>query len=381
MRVVFVTHNYPRDRADVAGAFLHPLALALRERDVDVRVIAPSDRGQGGDEVLDGVPIKRVRYAAPADETFAYSGTMSESLRSPRGLRALASMISSLGREATAAVGADRRALVHAHWWVPAGVATPARIRSVVTCHGTDVRLLARGGPFQWIGRRVLRRARVVTTVSRPFAETITARTGVVVTPDAIQPMPVLGVERPLSRGGGGIVVIGRLTPQKRVDLAIRAYAALRTRGTHIPLTIVGDGSTMDELVALAGSLGIAGHVRFTGAMAPAEVPAMLATADCCLMTAQEEGLGLVAAEALMQGVPVVVCTDGGGVLDVVPADGAGRVVPPDAFAIAGAIESVLADRAAREAAGVLGATWSARLSPGFVAERAIGWYERALRA
>ena len=35
------------------------------------KVIAPSDRGKGGSEELDGVPVTRVRYAAPADETFA----------------------------------------------------------------------------------------------------------------------------------------------------------------------------------------------------------------------------------------------------------------------------------------------------------------------
>ncbi len=381
MRVVFVTHNYPRSAGDVAGAFLHPLALALRERDVDVRVIAPSDRGKGGDDILDGIPVKRVRYAGAEQETFAYSGTMSEAVKSPRGLRALASMIASLRKEARSAVGMSRDTVVHAHWWVPAGVAVPSAVRSVVTCHGTDVRLLAKGGPFQWIGRRVLRRARVVTTVSRPFAEMITARTGVAMPDDTIQPMPVLRIERPLSSGGGGFVVIGRLTPQKRVELAVRAYAVFRDRGTSLPLTIVGDGVAMSSLVELVASLGIRAHVKFSGALAPAAIPAALSTADGLLMTAQEEGLGLVAAEALMQGVPVIACTDGGGVLDIVPSDGGGRVVPPDAFAIAGAMESILSDAGARGAAARLGEAWAAKLSPAVVADRAIGWYQRALDA
>ena len=49
MRVLFLTHNYPRHAGDVAGGFLHPLAVALRQRGVDLQVIAPSDRGQDGD--------------------------------------------------------------------------------------------------------------------------------------------------------------------------------------------------------------------------------------------------------------------------------------------------------------------------------------------
>ena len=380
MRAVFVTHNYPRDASDVAGSFLHPLAAALVERGVDVRVIAPSDRGRGGAETRDGVAITRVRYASADDETFAYTGTMSDALRSPKGLRALGSMISALRRETRAAVEGNADAVAHAHWWAPSGMAVPSTVPSVITCHGTDVRMLARGGPLQWIGRRVLRRARVVTTVSRPFAEVITSRTGVDVPLDAVQPMPVASVARPQSVGGGGLVVIGRLTPQKRVHLALLAYAALRARGTMLPLTVVGGGAAMNELVALANELGVGAHVRFTGPMPPAAVPTVLATADCLIMTAQDEGLGLVAAEALMQGVPVVTCVDSGGVLDLVPADGAGRVVPADPYAIAGAVESILATPdLSRERARVLGARLSQDLSPAHVADRAIGWYERAL--
>ena len=65
MRVVFLTHNYPRHAGDIAGAFLHPLATALRARGIDVRVVAPSDQGKGGEDEVDGVPVVRARYAAP----------------------------------------------------------------------------------------------------------------------------------------------------------------------------------------------------------------------------------------------------------------------------------------------------------------------------
>ena len=47
MRVVFLTHNYPRWAGDVSGAFLATLAGGLARRGVDVRVIAPSDEGRG----------------------------------------------------------------------------------------------------------------------------------------------------------------------------------------------------------------------------------------------------------------------------------------------------------------------------------------------
>ena len=46
MQVVFLTHNYPRYHGDLAGAFLHPLATALREAGDRVEVVAPAEIGR-----------------------------------------------------------------------------------------------------------------------------------------------------------------------------------------------------------------------------------------------------------------------------------------------------------------------------------------------
>ena len=82
-----------------------------------------------------------------------------------------------------------------------------------------------------------------------------------------------------------------------------------------------------------------------------------------------------------MQGVPVVICVDGGGLCDIVPAAGPGRIVPPDAGAIAAAMLELLRDPDARDAARTEGAQWRTRLSPEFVADRCLTWYQRALHA
>ena len=55
MRVVFLTHNYPRWPGDLSGSFLATLAAALVRRGIEVRVLAPSDEGKGGEEERDGV--------------------------------------------------------------------------------------------------------------------------------------------------------------------------------------------------------------------------------------------------------------------------------------------------------------------------------------
>lgn len=380
MRVIFLTHNYPRHPGDLAGGFLHPLALALQGAGVDLRVVAPSDRGQGSRDSIEGIPVSRVRYAPAAWETLAYTGQMARALRDPRGLLALAGLWRALRRGARAeAAGAAGPVVIHAHWWFPAGAAAPPEHPLVVTLHGTDGRLLERGGVPRWLGRQVLRRAAVVTAVSGPLARVAEVATGRAIPAHAIQGMPVPVELFHRTRGGGGIVCVARLTPQKRIHLLLHALARLRGQGLPLRLTIVGSGEELPGLSSLASDLGLGGQVRFAGQQPVAEVAGLLGSADLFVLPAAREGYGLAAAEALLAGVPVVACRDGGGLLDLVPPAGEGRVVEPSPSGIAEGIGSLLADPGAREAAWRAGARLRAALHPGAVAERALEWYRQAL--
>ncbi len=382
MRVVWITHNYPRFAGDVAGGFLHPLAVALRQSGVDVRVVAPSDAGQGGEAPLDGVPVRRVRYGSAASERLAYRGTMTDALKSPGGAFAFNRLRCALRAGAEAELeGAGADAVVHAHWWIPAGLAAPIGVPMVLTCHGTDVRLLDRIPMAPWLARPTFRRARVVTTVSKSLADTVKRRIGIEVAADAIQPMPVAVVDRPWSDRTGGAVVIGRLTEQKRVHLAIQAFTIAHRAGECSTLTIVGDGPARPALERVAAQFELAGALQFTGQVDPVRIPGFLAHASCCIMPAEREGFGLAAAEALMQGVPVVACTDGGGLADVVPSSGAGRTVGPTGGAIAAALLELIRDPDAGTAAREEGVRWRQSLSPESVAQRCLTWYQRAIHA
>jgi glycosyltransferase involved in cell wall biosynthesis len=378
VRVVFLTHNYPRWAGDVSGVFLATLAGGLARRGVEVRVIAPSDEGRGGEEELDGIPVRRVRYASPRSETLAYRGTMQAALRAPSGLPALTGLWRALRRAAReeALAGAD---LFHAHWWVPAGMAVPKGARSVLTVHGTDAALLRRSRIARTLARPVFQRATVVTAVSRELAGWVQSGAGRFVDPSHVQPMPVDSRNLPWSVGGDGAIVVARLTAQKRVSLAIETVAFLASCGHEMPLTVVGDGPERGALERLVEKLGISSFVRFVGAVPSAEVPNYLARADLMIFPAQGEGFGLVAAEALMAGVPVVACWDGGGVLDVVPPSGAGRLTLPSPEAMGDAILGLLLEPDHRDMARLVGESWRARLAPDQVAEICEGWYREAL--
>jgi glycosyltransferase involved in cell wall biosynthesis len=379
VRVVFLTHNFPRWPGDVSGAFLATLAHALMRRGHEIRVLAPSDLGEVGEPEFEGIPVTRVRYAQPGQETVAYRGNMQDAIRHASGWRALVGLWRSLRRAAGNEVetGAD---LVHAHWWVPGGLAAPPGPPLVLTVHGTDGALLKRSSLARWVAAPGFRRARVVSAVSRSLANEVSAALGGAIPDHHVQPMPVdISRFAPSGTGGGGLVLIARLTPQKRAGLALEALALLRDEGRPQRLLIIGDGAERPRLEAMASALRLGDLVTFAGAVPPADIPTYLAASDAMVFPATGEGFGLVAAEAFMAGVPVVACRDGGGILDIVPAEGAGRLADPTPRALAQAIESVLQDPAAREQARREGERWRHTLAPATVAARCEQWYQEAL--
>jgi len=388
VRIVTVTHDYPRHEGDLAGAFIERLLVALHSRGHSVEVVTPADGGEGGHREAQGVSVTRVRYAPSRWETLAHRGTMASALRSPHGVVALASLVAAQSR----AVRATRRTgapvdVVHAHWWIPGGISawlagSPGAPPYVVTLHGTDVAVLGRSALARAVARRVLRRAAAVTAVSSYLAERAAAATGLDPRAIVVQPMPLETAQLTrVSAGGAGIVTVGRLTEQKRVPLILDALAALKRRGRRLSLGIVGDGPARRAIADRAAALGVAEQVRFAGGVEPARVAEAIGDADVFAFTAVGEGFGLAAAEALALGVPVVAMEGGGGVTDIVPRTGPGRVVADgDVEALASALDELAGSPDARRLAAELGARLKRQLAPESVAERFESIYERVTR-
>ena len=175
----------------------------------------------------------------------------------------------------------------------------------------------------------------------------------------------------PLARGSGGpdfaLLCIASLTPRKGHLVLLEALAALRN--LRWQLTCIGsperDPACARAIVRAMERLEIGDRVQMIGEQPEAGLQPYYDAADLFVLASHHEGYGMVLAEALAHGLPVV-ATRAGAIPDTVPA-AAGILVPPgDPPALAAALRRVLLEPELRRdlAAGARAAR--ARL-PGWV--------------
>ena len=158
----------------------------------------------------------------------------------------------------------------------------------------------------------------------------------------------------PLATGSGDgpphLVCAAALTPRKGHGVLIDALSRLQ----HLPwrLSCAGsralapDTARAVEARILAAGLGV--RVALLGELDGPDLDRLYGAADLFVLASHYEGYGMVLAEALARGLPIV-ATSGGAIPFTVPADAAVLAPPGDPVALAAALESVIGDPARRE--------------------------------
>lgn len=365
--VLLVTSSFPRWSGDATTPFVLHLASDLRARGWDVRVLAPHAPGALREEVLEGVPVQRFRYAWPQSlESLCYEGGALARLRSNRARYLLVPfLVAAQGIAILGRMRGRRVALVHSHWLLPQGFtsALAARLKCrphVVTVHGGDVFAL-RGLTSRAAKKLVLRLADAVTVNSEATRRAVLelgARADKIVripmgaddapAPDATQVAAI----RAALRGPEGplLVFTGRLVPEKGAADLLDAVAILAKSLPGVRASIIGAGPERAALESQARVLGIDRRVRFTGWLAPPDVRAHLHASDIFVGPSRlapngwVEAQGLAFIEAMLAGVPVV-ASGIGGIPDAVRDGETGLLVPPAApAAIADAVLRIAGD-------------------------------------
>lgn len=383
MRVLVLTHVFPRRATDPSAPFLLTWAQALREAGADVGVVAPHDAGLPARHTVEGIPVRLARYAPDRHERLAYRGEMHQIARTPVGPPLVASLVRALAGRVRAQARLGRPDVVHVHWWLPGAIAARlARLDAPVVCtvHGTDVALLESQPRLAPLARWALGACDRVEAVSTDLAERLERACGR--TADAVNPMPLDarwmgapagGVVRDGARAPAGdgpleVLAVGRMVPEKGFADLLSAAALV---AAPVRVTLVGDGPERVRLGEHAGALGV--ETRFPGRLSPEDLRRAYGRAHVVAQPSHREGFGLVAAEALAGGVPVV-ATDSGGARDVL--DARDLVPVGDVAALAARLRTVAADPgAARARAEAYGPRVRRRLSPAAAAERTLSGY------
>ena len=371
-RVVVLTTTLPRWKGDSTPRFVLDLSLQLALLGWRMDVIAPGYEKAKAEDELEGLTVHRFTYAVPRNfQTLCYAGGILPNLRErPARAMLVPPLLVSAFLATRRLVRRVKPDLVHAHWIVPMGLvaalALPKSVPLVLTVHGSDA-LRLRGAVMNNLKSRVLARASVVTCngsrTEEAIAPLLPAGKPCVRIPMGAKPAEAgakHGVSLPQDRFK--VLFAGRLIHGKGLDDLLEAVAAFGA-GDRPMLLVAGTGPEAERFAARAASLAIAQDVHFLGGLEHERVLALMRDVDAVVVPTRNaelvEAQGLVIAESMFAGTPVI-ATSGGGAEDHVQHMANGLLVPPgESAAIADALRHLMHNPTAASAIGEAGRAYA----------------------
>ena len=381
-RVLVVARWYPSHDVPHRGAFVADLVEALTRVGVD-QVVASYEHALVG-----GPPEQRPAVTARAEATWSDAVRDPAVLNVPGGWGApgvpvarlpvlddplTRSSASSVQRHAALLVPfaealSDRWPIdiVHAHTGVPDGLAAALLanrlgVPFVVTEHGSNAAARLAQEPDTAASYRALAQAETgrLIAVSPSLAGQLAEAGGIdprriAVIPNAV-PIDRFALGGSAERRPGELLYVGTRSDDKGTGVLLRAFARLYARDPSLRLRLVGPSAGGDDRwMTLAAQLAILDAVKFEPATDRAGVAEAMRRAAVFVHPSRSETFGMVAAEALATGLPVV-ASPSGGVDAIVARDGrCGEIADgPDDAALAAAIERLLARRHGLDAAEI----------------------------
>lgn len=348
MRVLVATDQWFPDFTGGSARVAAETAKRLARRGHEVTVLAPQEDGQPGEERDGSLTVLRALKRSRLPQTLT---DVVQTRRRARRLEGEFDVL--LAHQPTTAVGLAwaglETPLVSVFHASPALEARYLATRAPRTRAGLAARALV--PLLRLLEGIALRRSTRVLVLSE-FSRSLVAAASPAAEPkvravgggvDVEDFTPLDGPEAARSRLGVEpepplLFTARRLEPRMGLDELLRALTLLDAR-----LVLAGSGSLEDSLCLQAAELGLADRVRFVGRLADAELREWYRAADLVVVpTAAYEGFGLVVAEALASGTPVV-GTPVGAIPELLrPLEEALVADAPDAASLARAIERAL---------------------------------------
>ncbi len=197
--------------------------------------------------------------------------------------------------------------------------------------------------------------------------------------PQSAQTAPGASVEEVKERYGlrhRVIIHVGRISPEKKVDLLIRAFKKLSESREDVSLLILGDGSARESLERLVAEEHLEGRVVFTGFIKPDVLmqSGLFAASDFFATMSTMENQPMVVLEAMIAGLPIA-GVRAGGLTELITDNGI--IVPPDDIvAMAAAFSQMLSDDEGRKRMAQCSKENARFYSAANISDKLIGYYE-----
>ncbi|MFC1489859.1 glycosyltransferase family 4 protein [Candidatus Latescibacterota bacterium] len=331
MKIGVVSHMFPSIQQPVFGSFVRN-ELDCLSKHVDIRLIAP-------------VPLRHWFKNMELPQGIEYPVKRPRTVSFPRFfMQRLYPRSMAVTLRKSAGNFFEDCDIIHAHNAFPDAVAAEkafgGKFPIVVTVHGSDINMFAEKPNLRPDIVRALNKAECVICVSESLRKKLLemgVRTNCEVIPNGVdtdlfapgnrtEACGLLEFEPERPR----ILFVGNFVKVKGIEYLIRAMPTVLIKYPDCELVLLGaepGSNTVKEYRTLIESAGISDSVRIEPRIPHGELSKRMHASDILVLPSLSEGFGLVAAEALACGIPVVATRCGGP--ESIVSDGLGFLVPP----------------------------------------------------
>lgn len=315
MNILIVPSWYISDSNRILGSFFREQAVALRKAGHNVSLAYVYMRGS--QELLTSKLFRIQKYDDEGVKTYCYNipslGSMKRGTWFQKNTRAYRKLLRYV-------LAKEPVELIHAHSFVPAGFAMVSlkeefHLPVVYTEHFSGVHRDSLSPEKKDALKKTVNGADRVLAVSQALKHAMLAqvpeRSDVEVVPNIISPLFYTEDEKK-PKETFHIISIGSLTPGKRHDLTIRAFHAAFDKDIRVRLDIIGGGPSLLSLQSLVSELGEESRIFLSGRKSREDTANQLRHSDLFVLPSDSETFGVVYAEALASGVPVIGSRNGG---------------------------------------------------------------------
>lgn len=233
--------------------------------------------------------------------------------------------------------------LIHAHFAYPDAVmgmilSRLFSIPMVTTCHGSDIFQLTRKVSTRMLIRMALRRSKRIFCVSKALADKVRSlgvesdRLAVVCNGIDLSVFHPTNKESARHKTGlpmdhRALMYVGNLKESKGVLDLLKAFILVRGKREDLQLVFIGDGPCRKDMMDFIDENGLGSSVSLVGSQGRDLIPLWMSAADMLVLPSHSEGFGLVLAEALACGTPVI-GTDVGGIPEIINSPEVGLLAP-----------------------------------------------------